>query len=299
MLTNGYSQSQIEQAMHKLNMPYSQESVSLLTDLIQERSEVYRASPLSDTMFAVFIDAYHSKMKEDARMRDIAIFTALGIDHDGYKSILGYWVLEGKESKAFWADVLQDMVSRGLKKVQLFVTDDFPGVREIIAKLYPFFDHQLCYVHMQRNLMRQLPKKLYSEVRMHVYMAKESQTKEDGLKHFEDACSIIARTDSQYADWLRDRAGNYLAFLGYPTEVRKHVYTTNAVESINACLDYLRRELGGYFPSRRSLDVNYFVQIANKNESWMRKPVRMIHSMSYELRQLHAVKFELKGEAVA
>lgn len=301
MLTNGYSQSQIEQAMHTLNMPYSQESVSLLTDLIQERSEMYRTSPLPDTMFAVFIDAYHSKMKEDARMRDIAIFTALGIDHDGYKSILGYWVLEGKESKAFWADVFQDMVSRGLKKVQIFVTDDFPGVREIIAKLYPFSDHQLCYVHMQRNLMRQLPKKLYSEVKPHLYLTKESQTKEDGMKHFEDACSIIEKKtgDRQYADRLRDKAENYLAFLGYPVEVRRYVYTTNSVESINAGLDYIRRELGGYFPSRRSLDVNYFAQISNMNESWMRKPIGMIRSMSYELRQLHATKFELKEEALA
>ena len=75
---------------------------------------------------------------------------------------------ERKESKAFWADVFQDMdgwmVSRGLKKMQVFfffvVTDDFPGVREIIAKLYPFSDHQLlCFVHMQRNLMRRLSRK--------------------------------------------------------------------------------------------------------------------------------------------
>lgn len=296
MLTNGYSPSQTERALHSIGLPYSPERIDELLEEIRQRMEVHRASQLPDTLFAVLMDAYHTGLRVDGKVRDIAIFTALGIDNDGRKSILGYWVLEGKESKAFWADVFQDMVSRGLKKVQLFVTDDFPGVREIIAKLYPFSDHQLCYVHMQRNLMRRLSRRVYAAARPHVYMAKESQTLEDGLKHFADACAIIAKEDRQYAARLEERARNYLAFLGYPAEVRKHIYTTNAVESINSGLEYMRRELGGYFPSRQALDVNYFVQIENKNESWMRKPVPAIHSASYELRQLHAAKFELKEE---
>ena len=129
-----------------------------------------------------------------------------------------------------------------------------------------------------------------------LYLAKESQSKEDGLKHFNDACSMIERTDRSYADRLRGRADNYLAFLAYPAEVRKYIYTTNSVESINSGLDYIRRELGGYFPSKESLDVNYFVQIVNLNDSWMRTPVPMISSRSYELRQILAMKFELKEE---
>jgi transposase-like protein len=300
LLTNGCSQSQMERALHSLGLPYSPERIDELLEEIRQRMEVYRTSQLPADQFVVMIDAYRAVLRVDGgKVRDISIFTAQGIDHDGRKSILGYWVLEGSESKAFWADVFQDMVSRGLKKVQLFVTDDFPGVREIISKLYPFSDHQLCYVHMQRNLMRRLSKKVYAAVRKHVYLAKESQTMEDGLKHFEDACATIALTDREYATRLRERAENYLAFLRYPEAVRKHVYTTNSVESINSGLEYMRRELGGYFPSRQALDVNYFIQIENKNESWMRKPVPAIHSASYELRQLHAIKFELKEDEVA
>ncbi|HXG07053.1 MAG TPA: transposase [Nitrososphaera sp.] len=138
------------------------------------------------------------------------------IDNCGRKSILECRVLEGKESKAFWADVFQDMASRGLKKVQLFVTDDFLDVRKIIAKLYPFSDHQLCYVHMERNLMRRLSRRACAAARPHVYVAKESQTQEDGLKHFADVCAIIAKEGLQNAARLEERARNYLAFLGYP-----------------------------------------------------------------------------------
>ena len=110
---------------------------------------------------------------------------------------------------------------------------------------------------------------------------------------------MIERTDRSYAERLRGRADNYLAFLAYPAEVRKYIYTTNSVESINSGLDYIRRELGGYFPSKESLDVNYFVQIVNLNDSWMRTPVPMISSRSYELRQILAMKFELKEEVKA
>jgi len=117
----------------------------------------------------------------------------------------------------------QDMVTRGLKRVLIFVTDDFPGVKEIIKKLYPFADHQLCFIHMQRNLRIDLPKKIYSEIKSSLYLAKESSTKEEGLKHFNDACSIIEKVDRSYADRLRNRAENYLAFLSYPSEVGKKV----------------------------------------------------------------------------
>jgi len=296
LLTNGYSQTQIERALHALNLPYSQERIEELTSMIHERFEVFRTSPLPHTLFAVLIDAYHAKKKNEGKIRDVSIFTALGIDLDGRKSILGFRVIEGDESKAFWVDVFQDLVTRGLKRVLIFITDDFPGVREIIKKLYPFSDHQLCFLHMQRNLRIDLPKKVYAEMKPLLYLAKESSTKEDGLRYFNDACSMIERTDRSYAERLRGRAENYLAFLAYPAEVRKFIYTTNAVESINSGLDYIRRELGGYFPSKESLDVNYFVQIVNLNDSWMKTPVPMISSRSYELRQILAMKFELKEE---
>jgi transposase-like protein len=218
-------------------------------------------------------------------MKDASVFTTLGINLEGRKSILGFWLIEGDESRAFWGDVFQDLITRGLRRVLIFITDDFPGVREIVRKLYPFFDHQLCFLNMQRNLRIDLPKRVYAELKLLLYLAKESQTKEDGLKHFNDACSIVERTDRSYAERLRGRADNYLSFLTYPVEVRKFIYTTNAVESIHSGLDYIRRELGGYFPSRESLDVNYFVQIVNMNDSWMKAPVPMISSRSYELRQ--------------
>ncbi|MDG7041340.1 MAG: hypothetical protein JRM98_05520 [Nitrososphaerota archaeon] len=82
------------------------------------------------------------------------------------------------------------------------------------------------------------------------------------MKYFNEACDIIvAKEDKQYAERLRGRAANYLAFLKYPQEVRIHIYTTNAVESIYSGLELMRHELGEYFTSRQSLDINHYAQI--------------------------------------
>jgi putative transposase len=114
---------------------------------------------------------------------------------------------------------------------------------------------------------------MYPELKPHLYLAKESQTKEEGVKHFEDICSIVERTDRAYAERLRGRAMNYLVFLSYPFEIRRFIYTTNAIESINSGLDYIRRELRGYFPSKQSFSINYFVQVVNMSDSSMRTPL--------------------------
>jgi putative transposase len=120
LLTNGYSQTQIERALHALDLPYSQERIEELTSLIHERFEVFRTSPFftSYTVCSIHRCLACEDDNDDAaagvgRIKDVTIFTALGIDTEGHKSILGFWVNEGDENKALWADVFQDMVTRG------------------------------------------------------------------------------------------------------------------------------------------------------------------------------------------
>jgi putative transposase len=114
-------------------------------------------------------------------------------------------------------EVFQDLVTGGLKRILIFVTGDFPGFGEVIKKLYPFSDHQLCFLHMQRNLGRDLPKKVYQEIKPHLFLSKGTGSKEEGLKYFfEFVCSVIEnKSDKLYAQRLRERANNYLAFLSY------------------------------------------------------------------------------------
>lgn len=167
MLANGYSKAQMQRTLKELNLPYSQESVDDVVEFIKDRLDFFKRQPLKSDWFAVFIDAYWGKLKdpETKNLIDVSIFVALGIDLDGYKHILGYWVLKGRESKAFWLEVFQDLINRGLKRTLILVTDDFRGITDVTAKLFPYAQHQLCLIHLVRNLKARLSKKDYKKVK--------------------------------------------------------------------------------------------------------------------------------------
>ena len=115
-------------ALKSLGLPFSQEALQDALSLIQEKLSFYRAQPLKGDWFCVFIDGYRAKLRtEDGKL----------------KEILGFWIFPGKETKKAWAEVFQDLVNRGVKRVLVFVTDDFPGVEELIGKLFPFADQKL------------------------------------------------------------------------------------------------------------------------------------------------------------
>jgi putative transposase len=293
LLANGYSRARIKVTLEKLNLPYSEESIEELTNLIYDHLQFYKENPLPQEMFAVFIDAYHGKIRdENGKVGDVSIFTAVGIDMEGYKNILGWWVKKGKENKGFWSEVLQDLISRGLSKVCIFVTDDFKGLGKILKKFFPLSDHQLCLVHLKRNLKRLFGGEVYREAARVLKRIVESQTVDEAQGLWDKLVKVVGSINPKYAKELESKRDNYLAFVQYPEEVRRHVYTTNIVESVNAGLEFMRLELGGYFPSLKSLEANLFIQFSNLNDRWMRKPMPRIRANLYRLHQLMSVKFE-------
>jgi transposase-like protein len=293
LLSNGYSKAKIKQTLKKLGLPYSEEDMEDLLDLVYQYLQVYKNSILPEEVFAVFIDAYHAKMRdENEKMTNISIYLAVGIDMEGYKQILGYWVKKGKENKSFWIEVFQDMISRGLKKVAIFVSDDFSGLTDVVNQFFPYSDHQLCWIHMKRNLRRKFNKKEYSLLNKHLIFVKESLTKDEALGHWENFLKELSNLNPSLAKQYEKKTDNYLSFIGYPEEIRKHIYTSNVVESVNAGLEMMRLELGGYFP--RTLEINLFIQLSNLNDKWMRKPVSAFRVNLYEMRQILNVKFGLE-----
>lgn len=294
LLANGYSRARIKNTLEKLNLPYSEASVEELVNLIHDHLQFYKEAPLDSEMFAVFMDAYHARLRDEkGKVTDASIFVAVGINMDGYKTIIGWWVKRGRESKAFWMEVLQDMVSRGLSRVGIFVTDDFSGLRKLLPQFFPLSDHQLCIVHLKRNLRREFGGRNYSKMSRILKRIKESQTREEAEGHWEEFIELVKAINPRRGEELAKKRENYLAFTRYPEEVRRYIYTTNIVESINAGLEFMRMELGGYFPSMKSLEVNLFIQLSNLNDRWMRKPIPLIKANLYRIHQLMRVKFEV------
>ena len=215
----------------------------------------------------------------------------MGIDLKGYKYVLGYWTLKGKENLGFWTEVLQDLISRGLSKVAIFVTDHFNGLDKLIAKLFPRTLHQFCFVHFYRNLKNKLNLKNTGELYKLWKAIKEASSPEEGQELFKKLIELVRKINPNYAKYLEKYSKNFLAFLKYPEEVKKYIYTTNIVESINAGLEFMRMEHGGYFASSKMLDINLFIQLINLHDRWLDKPNPHLAANSYRLRQLFNMKY--------
>jgi len=293
-LTNGYKKEQIKNTLNLLNIPFSEDSLNTVIELIEEKLDAFRSQPLPKQMFAVFIDGYWAKMRINKSIKEITIFLAIGIDFDGYKRVLGYWICQGKENIEFWTDVLKNLISRGLSRVLLFITDDFSGLIDLIPKLFPFAHHQLCMTHFRRNLKKNLSKELYKKVKDLLWRLKGADNLKEGQQYLEQLVCLIKEEKPKLADKILKKKENYLAFLNYPKEIRKHIYTTNPVEGLNNGLELMRRELGGHFPSRQCLETNLFVQLANLADKWERKPVPKIRSNQPELRQLYVLRYGIE-----
>ena len=297
MLANGYSQAQMERTLKSLNLPFSPDALEDAKALIRGQLQFYKSQPLSSDWFAIFIDGYWGKLRtEDGKVHDVVLFVAVGIDLEGTKHILGFWVLQGRERGAFWVQVLQDLVNRGVHRVLLFVTDDFRGLSEVIRKLFPYAEHQLCHLHLERNLKRKLSQDCYKQARRLLLRIRQARDREEGTVPFAALCQLVEQEKPQLAKHLQDCEENYLAFLGYPDEVRRHIYTTNVVEGLNAGIDRMRLDLGGYFPSQDCLEVNLFVQAVNLQDMWWRKPLPQVRAASYKLHQLFTLQYELDEE---
>jgi len=147
---------------------------------------------------------------------------------------------------------------------------------------------------MKRNLLREFSRKKYSEMNAQLKKVQASTTKEEGRGHWKRFVEIVKKYNATMGRRYEEREENYLAFLDYPEEVRKYIYTTNAVESVNSGIEKMRGELGGYFPSMKALEVDLFIQLSNLNDRWMRMLIPVIRANLYRLRQIMRAKFDLE-----
>lgn len=299
MLCNGYTFSQIERSCKKLGLPYSKETLNDALDLIADKMDYYKNRMLDKEWLAVFIDACHTQMRDENRKNQkTVIFVAVGIKLDGSKETLGFWTLKGSENKAFWTDVFQDLIQRGATKILNVVTDNFNGLDDVVKKLFPLAYRQLCLVHLARNIHRSIAKRNSKEAMRLWRNIKDARNLEEGEIFFDQLVNIVKNEKPEMAELMKKQKNYYLNFLIFPEETRKHLYTTNAVESLNSGIERMRNDLGGYFASQRSLEINLFIQFANLHDLWSRKPIPVIKAYQYELNQIFALRYGLQEEKV-
>lgn len=245
--------------------------ISKVTDAVLDEVKAWQSRPLDPVWPIVYLDAIHLKIRTDGRVQNRAVYVALGVDLDGQKELLGLWIGESEGAK-FWLNVLTELSSRGVQDILIAAVDGLTGFPEAIESVFPKTEVQLCVVHMVRNSLRYVPwkhRKAVARDLRKVYSAATVEAAEQSLTAFE------AKWGTQYpmaAKSWRERWQNVIPFFGYPEPIRKVIYTTNAVESLNAQLRKVTKKRGA-FPTDDSVRKVLYLAIQRASKKW-RMPIR-------------------------
>lgn len=209
--------------------------VSQVTNGVMEQVIEWQNRPLDAVYPIVYLDCIVLKIRQDKRVINKAIYLVLGINIEGHKELLGLWMSENEGAK-FWLSVLTDLQNRGVKHMLITCVDGLKGFPEAINATYPDAKIQLCIVHMVRNSIKFVPWKDYKELTAdlkHIYQSATAQ--EAGL----ELDNFSSKWDGKYPQisksW-RLNWENLVTFFDYPADIRKVIYTTNAIESLNSVI---------------------------------------------------------------
>ena len=245
--------------------------ISAVTDAVLEEVTTWQSRPLEAVYPIVYLDAIHLKMRHSGQVKNQAVYLALGINLEGYKELLGLWIGEHEGAK-FWLNVLTQLKNRGVQDILIACVDGLTGFPDAIETAYPKAQVQLCIVHMVRNSLKYVSWKERKAVAADlktIYSAPNVEAAEESLAAFEakyqDRFPQIAR--SWRSCWM-----NIIPFFGYPPEIRKVIYTTNAIESMNAQLRKVTRNRGS-FPTADSVRKVIYLAMQRISKKWKR-PIR-------------------------
>jgi transposase-like protein len=247
----------------------SPEFISDVTDAVIAEVGAWQSRPLEPMYPVVFFDALRVKIREDAVVRNKAIYLALGVLPDGTRDILGLWV-EGTEGAKFWMKVFNDLKTRGVNDILIAVTDGLKGMPEALGTVFPATTLQTCIVHLIRNSLDYASwkdRKLLAAAIKPIYTAASAEAAQAELDAFEQG-TWGQRFPSVVAAWRRawDRV---IPFFAFPPAVRRVIYTTNAIESINAQLRKIIKTRG-HFPSDDAASKLIWLALRNITADWGR-----------------------------
>ena len=247
----------------------SPEFISSVTDAVMAEVTAWQARPLEPMYPVVFFDALRVKIREDAVVRNKAIYLALGVLPDGTRDILGLWI-EGTEGAKFWMKVFNDLKTRGVADILIAVTDGLKGMAEALQAVFPATTLQTCIVHLIRNSLdfaSWKDRRALAQAIRPIYTAPSAEAAEAELAAFERGV-WGQKFPTVVAAWRR-AWDKVIPFFAFPPAVRKVVYTTNAIESINARLRKIIKTRG-HFPSDDAATKLIWLALRNITADWGR-----------------------------
>jgi len=247
----------------------SPEFISTVTDAVMAEVSAWQSRPLEAMYPVVFFDALRVKIREEAVVRNKAVYLALGILPDGTRDILGLWI-ENTEGAKFWMKVFNDLKTRGVADILIAVTDGLKGMPEALGTGFPATTLQTCIVHLIRNSLDYASwkdRKALAAAIKPIYTAPSAEAAQAELEAFE-AGPWGQKFPTVAAAWHRNW-DKVIPFFAFPPEIRRVIYTTNAIESVNARLRKILKTRG-HFPSDEAASKLIWLALRNITADWGR-----------------------------
>jgi putative transposase len=268
MYARGMSVREIQGHLRELyGIEASPQLISTVTDAVLEEVGRWQSRPLDPSYALVFFDALRVKMRDEGTVRNKAVYLAIGVSPEGRKDVLGIWI-EQTEGAKFWLRVMSEIKNRGVNDILIAIIDGLKGFPEAINSVFPETQIQTCIVHLIRNSLdfcSWKDRKPVAKELKTIYRAADAEAAAAALKDFEEG-PWGQRFSAITALWRRHWT-HVIPFFAYPQEVRKMIYTTNAIESLNA---KLRRSVRsrGHFPSDEAAMKLIWLQLREITQRW-------------------------------
>jgi transposase-like protein len=257
----------------------SPEFISKVTDEVMAEVTAWQARPLDPMYPVVFFDALRVKIREDGVVRNKAVYLALGVRADGTRDILGLWI-ENTEGAKFWMRVFNDLKTRGVSDILIGVADGLKGFPEALEAVFPATTLQTCIVHLIRNSLDYASwkdRRALAAAIKPIYTAANAEAAQAALDDFE-AGSWGQRFPTVVASWRRAWS-RVVPFFAFPPDVRRVIYTTNAIESVHARLRKIIKTRG-HFPSDEAATKLIWLALRNITAQWTRATLEWKSAMN-------------------
>jgi putative transposase len=272
MYARGMTVREIQGHLRELyGVDVSPDLISTVTDAVLEEVAEWQNRPLDGLYALVFFDALRVKVRDEGTVRNKAVYVALGVRPDGTKDVLGLWI-EQSEGAKFWLKVMNELKNRGIADILIAVVDGLRGFPEAITAVFPLTQVQTCIVHMIRHSLDFVSwkdRKPVVAALKEVYRAKDDKTAKENLDAFADA--EWGEKYPAIAGVWRRQWQQVIPFFAFPQAVRRIMYTTNAIESLNAKLRRAVRTRG-HFPNDDAATKLLFLVLRKAQSEWKVAP---------------------------
>ena len=280
MYARGMSQRDISKTIEDIyGFSISHEMVSDITDAILPELEEWRNRPLKKCYAFLFVDCMYVTLRSGYEAKECAVYTILGYDLNGHKDILGLWLSES-ESKNYWMQIFDELKARGIEDVFFMSMDGVSGLEEGAKAIFPKIIVQRCIVHLIRNSIKYVPSKDYKKFTQELKKVYGAPNLKASAAAFESFCRTWEQYPGAIEVWKRDFKFVEQLY-DYGSDVRRIMYTTNAIESINSSFRKVTKK--GAFPNENALFKLLYLRCTELEKKWNNGT---IHDWSKVLNQL-------------